>query len=162
MFGEYEATKSVVSAVNREGIWDLALKLTLQTLSPFGRGMVTPFNFHDLYLTILFKLGIVGASIFFGFFLYMTKSILFAMKKAVDIRRKVLLRACFISFTVLLINEVKFDFNRGSSYQQIIWAVFAVYLIAAEFSGFKSQAETTKNDYYKGCKPPHVQVSPYR
>ncbi len=38
-----------------------------------------------------------------------------------------LIITCLISLSSFLINEVKFEFNRGDSYQQYVWAIFSVY-----------------------------------
>jgi hypothetical protein len=37
--------------------------------------------------------------------------------------------ACLLSLLCFLINELKFEFNRSDSYQQIVWIFFGIYYL---------------------------------
>ena len=126
----YSKTDSLYTAINRR-VWEYATSIVIQNLNLFGNGMVTPRNFHNLYLTLLYKFGVVGAGCFVIFFIYLLIKLVRGYRQAVDPVNKSLLSACLISFATLLINEIKFEFTRYSSYQQLIWMLFAIYWAAS-------------------------------
>ena len=37
-----------------------------------------------------------------------------------------------MSFFTFIVNELKFEFNRGDSYQQVLWFIFVIYYLAAK------------------------------
>jgi hypothetical protein len=135
----YAKTNSLIKAIDREGAWIYGLKTVGNNLSLFGDGMVTPGNFHCLYLTIIYTLGIIGAAILFGFFVYLFIKLSLAAKKAVEPDMKCLVSACIISLSVFLINEIKYEFNRGFSYQSFIWLLFAIFWLVSHRAAIRSQ-----------------------
>ena len=128
-----------VTVMNRSGVWEGAWHTTWRTLSLIGHGPVQAYvigmnrgysNFHCLYMTLVFQFGIIGSLIFCTFFYYLMKRMVLQLKKLnKDNQLYVLTGSCILSLGTFLINEIKFEFNRGDSYQQIVWIVFAVYYL---------------------------------
>jgi hypothetical protein len=65
-----------VTIMNRQLVWPQAYAITRSTLSFFGHGPSQAFvigfsgtNFHDLYMTLLFQVGILGTIVFLSFFI---------------------------------------------------------------------------------------------
>lgn len=131
-----------VTVMNRQLVWPQAFALTKNTLSFFGHGPSQAYvigfsasNFHELYLTMLFQFGIVGTIVFLSFFVKLFGALLKQLNIVGErLRQRIspdylLIMACLISLSCFLINEVKFEFNRGDSYQQLVWAVFSIYYL---------------------------------
>ncbi len=128
----YAKTKSIVAAIDRQGTWDYAKMVVWPNLNLFGNSLVTPGNFHNLYLTLIYQFGVIGITAFLSFFVYISIRLLISVKMTVDPIMKCLASACILSFAVFLVNEIKFEFNRGSSYQQIIWFIFSIYWLVSQ------------------------------
>lgn len=127
----YSKTGSLIKAIDRDGAWNFGLKQVGDTLSLFGNGMQTPGNFHCLYLTVIYTLGVIGAFILFSFFVYLLLRLFVSHAKTEDSELKCLVSSCIISYVTFLINEVKFEFTRDFSYQQFIWLLFALYWLVS-------------------------------
>lgn len=143
-FAKLEAQQSIKNIINRKKAWDEAFYVTLETISLFGNGPVqamqlgkASINFHCLYLTLLFQFGVIGFSIYLYFFFILTKNLWLALRDKARIKNYILSSACLISFFTFIVNELKFEFNRGDSYQQVIWFIFAIYYLAAEAKQIK-------------------------
>lgn len=137
------SSNNIVSAINRESVWGPALNDLSRKLNFFGNGMVVKFNYHCLYLTVIYKLGIVGSCVFFFIFLKIFLSMLKALRKLTIYNRDwLLVTALFLSFSSLLINEVKFEFIRQASHQQIIWFVLALCASTAKICLNSSSIKT--------------------
>ncbi|MBU4525012.1 MAG: hypothetical protein KMY51_06205 [Desulfomicrobium sp.] len=139
---DYSRTGSVISAINREGVWFYIDKIVWPKLSFFGNGLVTisgnkMFHIHSLYVTILHQFGIVGFCIFMYFFISLLFKILLSYFSCSDRQVKTFLYSCFLSYSCFLINEIKFEFNRYDSYQKIIWTMFAVFALTSKFIKYK-------------------------
>jgi hypothetical protein len=135
----YSKTDSLMKAIDREGAWNYGLQIVGNNLNLFGNGMVTPGNFHCLYLTYIYELGIVGGVFIFGFFVYLLIKLFGAARNTVDPDTKCLISACIISFSVFLINEIKYEFNREFSYQEIVWLIFAIFWLVSQRAATSSQ-----------------------
>jgi O-antigen ligase len=133
---------SFAEFINRGDVWSTAWDTTWRTFSFFGHGLVQADllgmnkgygNFHCLYLTLIFQYGVIGFSIFIVFFFYLIKGLISRLQhfSKKDLSYS-LIMACMLSVSAFLVNEVKFEFNRGDSYQQFIWAVFAVFFLAGK------------------------------
>ena len=140
--------KDIYTISNRDLVWPIAYKITTSTLSLFGHGPVQAhiigfpsYNFHNLYLSLIFQFGIVGTAIFSIFFLLLVKRLYFASKKLWSEKNTLYLLpiSCLLSLICFLINEVKFEFNRADSYQQIVWSIFAIFYLAG--NTYKNEKE---------------------
>ena len=131
----YQYTGKISMAINRERYWD-NISFVFDNINFFGHGLLPPHNypqilhhFHSLYLTILFQFGIVGSVVYFALFFLIVKRLLNAFLNSTSAPHKALIFAMILSVTVFLINEIKYEFNRHESYQQISWALFATYYL---------------------------------
>jgi len=128
----------IISVVNRSGVWQLAWEVTIKTVSMVGHGPIQAYkigfpgeNFHCLYLSLLFQFGVIGLVLFIILFFVMAKRLFIVAK---NIKREndsvyLLALSCLLSLFCFLVNEIKFEFNRGDSYQQFVWGIFAVYYL---------------------------------
>lgn len=146
---------SLMTAVNRSEVWPNAFAVTSQHISLFGHGPVQafildigePFNFHNLYLTLIFEFGVLGTAVWLVFFVQLGARLLSALRK-IRFRTDpgaLLLTACLISLLSFLLNEIKFDFNRADSPQQLVWLVFAV-LYASAFAVERNANEIDRSE----------------
>lgn len=133
---EYNKNGSIISTINREGVWFFVDKVVWPNLSFFGNGMITvagnkPFHIHSLYITLIHQFGMVGFFVFIWFFVHLFIKIVSNYLACQDAKVKMFLFCCFLSFVCFLINEIKFEFNRYDSYQKVIWALFAVFALSS-------------------------------
>lgn len=135
----YTKTNSLTMAIDREGAWSYGLQMVDTNLNLFGNSMVLPGNFHCLYLTLIYELGIIGGVIILGFFVYLLIKLFRAARHTVDPDTKCLATACIISFSVFLTNEIKYEFNRDFSYQEFIWLLFAIFWLVSQRAATSSQ-----------------------
>lgn len=138
---EWRAEGGVMRVVNREQAWPEAWRVTKATLSLFGNGPapsrvlgLNEIHMHSLYLTLLFQFGILGALLYLALPFSIAGRLLARLAERRNANRLFHL-ACLLSLLVFLFNEVKFEFNRADAYQQLIWAMFAVYYLAARGAG---------------------------
>ena len=134
-FSVYSASQSLAVAVNRAGVWHYVELVLIPNISLFGNGFLSlynglPFDFHNLYATVLHRYGVVGFPLFFYIFYKVSTTLLRARRLCSRRADRALLYACLISILILLINEFKFDFIRGASYQQTIWLLLGIYYLA--------------------------------
>lgn len=132
--------EGIVAIFNRSAVWPQAYNVTRDTISLFGYGPIqanrlslTAKNFHCLYLSMIFQFGIIGTVVFLIFFYTIMRRLLKGMKK-IKYRGPdyLLIVTCLLSFSCFLINEIKFEFNRSDSYQQLVWIVFAVFYLTGQ------------------------------
>ena len=125
----YRSTGNVFDTINRGGfpdIWDyVSSNLTL-----FGHDMVR-VDFHNLFLTSLHQMGILGMSLFFVVLLYPAARLIKAIHNEAS-ANKTLIFSCILSTALFLLNETKVEFTRGASYQQIWWGLFATYYLVSK------------------------------
>lgn len=82
-----------------------------------GNGFIVPYNFHNLYFTIIYQLGIFGALIYFSLFgIVFIKLISTLLNSKYN---KSIVYISIISFLCLMINECKYEFTRYESYYEI-------------------------------------------
>lgn len=112
--------------------------IIMEKLSFFGNGMTTIINdrivnIHNMYLTTLHRLGIMG---FLALFLLFLKIIFSLMKnylkKEYDKNDKLLLSSMLISVIIFFINEFKYEFLRSTSYQQLIFLLLSLYFVSSK------------------------------
>jgi O-antigen ligase len=135
-FGEsydtFNRSGDIASSINRSGIWNL--DYVVENINLLGHGLMPPFlygevdfHFHNIFLTILFQLGIIGFIFFFALLLMILQRIFKAFyTPSYEINRP-LIFSFIVSLGVFMINELKFEFNRYEAYQQLCWGLFALY-----------------------------------
>jgi hypothetical protein len=136
----WEEESSFSALLNRDVVWSSASAVVRTTLSLFGHGPVQAhvigygdYNFHSLYMTWVYQFGILGTAVWALFFTYLFRRLWSAFR---SVRFKedgggLLIIACHLSLLGFLVNEIKFEFNRSDSYQQMVWVVFALFYMAA-------------------------------
>jgi len=102
-------------------------------------GLVSPLNykiisidFHNLYLTIFFQYGIIGAILYFSFPALLIKRIWSYRKKH---NNEKIYDVLLLSIGIFLINEFKFEFTRQADGVLIIWIVFSLYFFLSKKTG---------------------------
>ena len=95
-------------------MWKSAWHTTLQSLS----------------LILVFQFGFIGTVFFLTFFYILTNRMVLKLNSVnKDSQLYLLTGSCILSFVAFLVNEVKFEFNRSDSYQQVIWLLFAGIMV---------------------------------
>ena len=145
---ELNRNAAFATIMNRGPIWNAAWDTTWRTLSFIGHGPSQASalgmnrikaNFHCLYLTLIFQFGIIGFFIFMRFFYYLLKNLLSNLYQTQKNNAVYpLILANTLSLSSFLINEGKFEFNRGDSYQQFIFVVFAIYFMTGQITEKKN------------------------
>jgi O-antigen ligase len=125
----YNDTGSLVETMNRSDVFYDAWDLVVSHVTFLGNG-ITAFHFHNLFLTVFYQKGILGAALFFSVLLFPLIRLVGAMQSQTH-RNKELVFACLLSMFLFLVNETKFEFTRHASYQQIWWGIMALYYLAA-------------------------------
>jgi hypothetical protein len=121
----YNEGGSIFQTMNRDflpDVWDMVIA----KISLLGNG-ATDYNFHNLFLTTLHRRGIAGAVFFFLVLLYPMAFLVKSFLKHDDNKDKSIVFLCLLSMTLFCINELKYEFTRGGSYQQLCWVLFAIY-----------------------------------
>jgi len=136
LFLQISRNVDLITILNRDLVWPIAFNLTRNTISLFGHGPVQAYvlgfpvyNFHNLYLSLLFQFGIIGSIVFVCFLGTLAKR-LFTITRRLKQKRGIdylLAVACLLSLMMFVINEIKFEFNRSDSYQQFVWCIFSIY-----------------------------------
>jgi hypothetical protein len=103
----------------------------LETLSFFGNGLVSPLiydvifvDFHNLFMTIFFRYGIIGGIIYF---ILPISLIIQLLRKIKKFSEEKLYKVIFLSILIFFINECKFEFTRNNNGVLLIWITFAVF-----------------------------------
>ncbi|MHA1932083.1 MAG: O-antigen ligase family protein [Promethearchaeota archaeon] len=141
-----ERGEEFTSVLNRKFVWDNALSY-LKDLKPFGHGFLPQFytgmkrQFHSLYLTVIYQMGWIGASMFFLVLLWIYFKLYRRQLVEKDSQLKLLLTCCWISMTLFLINEIKYEFIRRAPYFQLYWALFGFYFFIASYQYYFQRKE---------------------
>jgi O-antigen ligase len=135
-YDDYQEGSNLADVANRASVWQG--DYVLSQLNLFGHGLLAPTYYgkisshmHSLYMTITFQMGVIGAIAYFATLLFILGCLIRGILKSENGAR---LRniCCFLSFSVFLINESKFEFNRYENYQQVCWSLFAIYYLASK------------------------------
>jgi hypothetical protein len=148
---------NLIEILNRSFVWYDAWEVTTSTMSLLGNGPapsrvvgLNELNMHSLFLTIIYQFGIVGTIIYFSLFIYIIFCLIRLRSSILDYNVRKFRVACVTAITIFFLNEIKFEFNRGDSYQQIIWVFFAAcYLIS----------KTTPRDHHEYFTLSHDRVA---
>jgi len=82
-------------------------------------------NMHSLYMTVLYQFGIVGSVLYIGLIVSIPWNLYRQRFPKGELRLHRLRYACLLAVVFFLVHEIKFEFNRSDSYQQIVWALLA-------------------------------------
>jgi hypothetical protein len=126
----YEYGGTIFEVVNRDKIPDV-INMVFNSLTFFGNG-ITEYNFHNLYLTTIHQKGIIGAVLFFLALLYPVVCLLKAFSNCKASEERTLIFVCLTSFSIFLVNELKYEFIRSASYQQLCWGLFAIFYLISK------------------------------
>lgn len=146
----FKETGSVVAAIDRDRVWDIGVTKVVDSLNLFGNGLITiinneEFHLHNIFLTILHQLGIVGFLFFFGLMGWILLTLILSIKQVKDKYDSCLLNSILMAFIIFLLSEMKCEFNRGSSYQQVIWILLGIFHLISQTLRDKSQIETSED-----------------
>jgi hypothetical protein len=130
-----------VQIMNRENVWYGAVD-NIKHTGLIGHGFLPPLyykgsrdNFHNLYMTVIYQFGWLGGAVFFVFLIWIYWRLSFGSSKIRgDVNLKFLIHCCLVSMTIFLINECKYEFVRGASYQQFIWALLAFFFFVSSIA----------------------------
>lgn len=124
-------------AINRGEVWKDALHIFLKEPTFFGKGLYnlstlyySVYSFHSLYLTILYKIGILGLfiySIFWLKMLYESWRILITKNKP---ENWYVLFFLFISVVLILLNEIKIEYIRYGHTIQFAWLIYGLLAVS--------------------------------
>jgi len=148
---------NLIEILNRSSVWYDAWEVTISTLSLSGNGPapsqvvgLNELNMHSLFMTIVYQFGIVGAVIYFSLFFYIFFRLIRRRSDVVGYDIRKFRFACVTAIFIFFLHEIKFEFNRSDSYQQIIWVFFAAcYLIS----------KTTPRDHHEYFTLSHDRVA---
>lgn len=133
----YNKGGTLIEILNRKDVFNRGWEEFLNTISLLGNG-ISDFHFHNLYLTALYEKGIIGGILFLVIFFYPVFQLFKALKFGFTYNKD-LIFLCFLSSILFLINEFKYEFLRGSSYQQICLGLFATYYLVFKNSQIKQK-----------------------
>jgi hypothetical protein len=125
----YSSSGGVFSTINRDNFPEF-MDYVIMHISLFGNSLYRN-DFHNLYMTILHQLGIVGSVTFFSILLLPFLKLLIRFFDNDTIKNELLIFSCIVSMLIFLVNEFKYEFNREASYQQMCWGIFAIYYLVA-------------------------------
>jgi hypothetical protein len=134
-------------AINRKVIWKDVFRNFLREPTIFGKGIYnvnslyySSGSFHSLYLTILYKIGILGLFIYSVFWLKMLHEswrILTARKKHDNWYAMFFL---FISVILILIDGIKIEYLRYGHTIQFAWLIYGLLVVS-----IKNHRENNEN-----------------
>ncbi|MBU4312579.1 MAG: O-antigen ligase family protein [Candidatus Omnitrophica bacterium] len=128
-------------AINRGKIWQDAFRIFLREPTIFGKGLYnvsslyySADSFHSLYLTILYKIGILGLLIHLAFWLKM----LFESWRILVAKNKndnwYVLFFLFVSVILILIDGIKIEYLRYGHTIQFAWLIYGLLNISIKQS----------------------------
>ncbi len=130
-----------LEAINRKAIWEDVLYNFLKKPTIFGKGLYnvemlyySAGSFHSLYLTILYKIGILGLtihSIFWLKMLYESWRILVRKNKCENWYTLFFL---IISLILILIDEIKVEYLRYGHTIQFVWLIYGLLIVSIKQS----------------------------
>jgi hypothetical protein len=132
--------------MNRKIAWDNAMK-SMESINIVGHGLFPPvyyqgikMNFHCLYLTLIYQMGWLGGGLFIILLLWIYKRLFYVKRISRTKEIRLFAYCCWISMSIFIINEIKYEFNRHAPYAQLCWILFSLfYLIGADEPNLKSK-----------------------
>lgn len=133
-------------ALNRKEAWNEGVHGFLARPTLFGNGFydITSLNihtfgsFHSLYLTILYKMGVITFLVYLAFWwrmLYLGCDRLFLKRK---ISNWYVLFFLFIAVVFILIDNFKIEYVRYSHTIQFVWLLYGLLVVSIRQAGEKS------------------------
>lgn len=131
----FRQTGNFSATVNRAGISEVA-SFVFENINLFGHGLMPAYHykvvrihFHNLYLTVVWQFGLIGSICYLLFLMYMFLRVIKSFFCCKSSHIKILSFSMIVSMGVFFVNELKYEFNRAEAYQQICWALFAIYML---------------------------------
>lgn len=151
-YEQYLAGADAATVLNRKFLFEQNWTFFIDTLSFFGNGLISPvssgflrIDFHNIYMTIIYRYGIIGAAFYFCFPFFLMLSQLKAIRNfKTDIQQLILTKVCLLSFLIFIINEMKYEFTRKPDYVLIVWILFSVYYLQSKY--FHSKSDFNVNE----------------
>lgn len=129
--GAYASGGNLSTTINRDDfpqIWQEVMR----SLSPFGHSLLR-VDYHNLLFTTFQQMGYIGSLLFFWVLLY-PGVLLFRAYFYGSRRNRGLIFSCLLALGLFLVNEMKFEFTRVTGYQQVWWALLALFYLIARTS----------------------------
>ncbi len=97
---------------------------------------------HNLYLFLLYTVGIVGLAAFLTFFAGLVWRLLRAARTAVTADERGLAKLFLLLLALILLDQIKIEFLRiaNTDFQQYLFCMFAVFLAAADLAVARAAA----------------------
>ncbi len=130
------------------GLWLEVYEVVISHLTILGNG-ISHFNYHNLYLSILHQRGILGLLFFVILILCVLKRLKYAYYSKDHPNNRNIVFTCFLFMVLFFINEMKFEFIRHSSYQQICWVALGVCFLVGQSSYTTQKARVLNDDNAK-------------
>jgi hypothetical protein len=133
---------NILEAINRPGLID-NFQFVIREMGLWGKGLISVYDytgqvqFHSLYQTIMFQFGIFGSIFYFLVILLILFKLTTAFLISFKTKYQLITFSILLSYIIFLVNEIKFEFNRGEAYQQIIWALFGSYMLISRHIKYK-------------------------
>lgn len=121
-------------SINRGEVWEMARGSFLRNLTFFGKGLynvetdyyVQASSFHSLYLTLLYKTGIVGLGLHVLFWLYLIKASLTKLSRFKNDLNWYLTYFLSLSLVIMLADGLKVEYLRYAHTIQFAWMIFGL------------------------------------
>ena len=135
-------------AINRKEVWDIALNVFLREPKVFGNGFyifelsndLQAMDFHSLYLTILYRIGIAGLGIHILFwFTILRGGILRLLRKRTN-QTWHLNMFLLMAVIMMLLDQIKVEYVRYVHTIQFAWLIFGLLAVCG-----KEQREEHEN-----------------
>lgn len=132
-YNGYQSGESLLEVSNRSFFTE-NVGFFLDKLSFFGNGLVSPlkyheirFDFHNLYMTLVFRYGVIGGLVYLSLPLMLLIGLLKRYNSSGKCKKYLIIS---LSILIFFINECKYEFTRKDGYVLIIWILFSIYSIA--------------------------------
>lgn len=125
-------------AINRKAVWDEGFRSFLATPTLFGKGFYNieslgihnVGSFHSLYLTLLYKTGIVTFLVYLIFWLRMLSMAWGRLFVTREISNWYTLFFLFISVIFMLVDNFKIEYMRYAHTIQFAWLLYALLVVS--------------------------------
>jgi len=126
----YSSRSSIFEIANRDTMPEFWQEV-ISNISLVGHSLVR-VDFHNLFLTTVHQIGIIGAALFFLILLFPLMGLI-RHRSRMNNPQTYLRFACLLFMLLFLVNELKFEFTRITSYHQICWALIGVVYLVSRY-----------------------------
>jgi hypothetical protein len=123
--------------INRD-FWTEVIDKYMLDPTVTGNGFITPYHFHNLWFTLIYQIGLAGFAVYVWFLFGTGAGLWRGYRK----ERDKLFLVFLISFVILLINEMKYEFTRYEHYYQACMTLVALFVLMT----VKINNQTTHED----------------